>query len=144
MKTNKHQTLLLVKGKESVRAKDIVEQFYYSPGTARSYLSYLARQGMLERTGMGYILTEKGENRLQFFDVQGCGNLDCPLCQSKKAGYVSCPRCEYQLPKAKAKILPEWDFLLGVRHAGVYCPLCQKLLFTEEQAKQLNISTEEE
>jgi hypothetical protein len=144
MKTNKHQTLLLAKELEGIRANDIVDNFDYSPGTARSYISHLARQGLLEKSGIKHILTEKGDNRLQFFEVQSCGNLECPFCQSKKAGYFTCPRCEYQLPKAKAKISPEWDFLLGVRHAGVYCPLCQKMLFTEEQAKRLSISMEEE
>jgi hypothetical protein len=142
MKTNKHQTLLLVEKKGGVRPHDIVKQFDYSGGTARSYLSYLARQGLLERTTTGYILTEKGKDRLQFFEVTGCGNPDCPLCESKKAGFFTCSRCEYQLPKAKARILPEWDFLLGVRHAGVYCPVCQKLIFTEAQAELIGIQRE--
>ena len=30
MKTNKHQTLLLVKAKQAVRAKDLVQAFGYS------------------------------------------------------------------------------------------------------------------
>ncbi len=53
MKTNKHMTLSLVRDKESVRARDIVDQFDYAPYTARSYLSYLAKHGMIERTGTG-------------------------------------------------------------------------------------------
>jgi hypothetical protein len=142
MKTNKHQTLLLAKDKEGIRAKDIVDEFYYSSGTACSYISHLARQGLLEKSGMKYILTERGDLRLRFFDTVGCGLPDCPLCQNKKAGYFTCPRCEHQLTREKARILPEWDFFIGVRRAGVYCPLCQKLLFTEEQAKRLNISKE--
>ncbi|MEJ2323438.1 MAG: DeoR family transcriptional regulator [Nitrospirota bacterium] len=142
MKTNKHLTLLLMNKNEGVRSQDIVKQFDYSPGTARSYLSYLGRQGLLERTPRGYILTIKGKDRLQFFEVTGCGNPDCPLCESKKAKYFTCPMCEYQLSKSKARISPEWDFLLGVRHAGVYCPLCQKLLFTEAHAQLIGIPKE--
>jgi hypothetical protein len=142
MKTNKHQTLLLVKNKEGVRSHDIVRNFDYSRGTARSYLSYLGRQGLLERTPKGYVLTIKGQDRLQFFEVTGCGNPDCPLCEIKRAKYFTCPRCGYQLSKAKAYISPEWDFLFGVRHAGVYCSFCQKLLFTEAQAELIGIPRE--
>lgn len=49
MKTNKHQTLLLLNKQRGVRPRDVVQHFGYSPGTARSYLSYLRRQGLLER-----------------------------------------------------------------------------------------------
>jgi hypothetical protein len=139
MKTNKHQTLLFVKSKKGVRGKDISQKFDYSQGTSRSYLSHLARQGLLERIMMGYVLTEKGDERLQYFEVTGCGNPDCPLCQSKKAGYFTCPRCKYKLPKGKAHISPEWDFILGVRHKGVYCPFCQKLIFSEKKARLIGI-----
>ncbi len=142
MKTNKHQTLLLVKKESNVRAKDIVDNFGYSPGTARSYLSYLAKQSLLERTTRGYVLTDKGQDRLQFFEVTGCASFDCPICINKKAGHFTCPRCEYHLPKKKAQIKPEWNFLLGVRHAGVYCPLCKKLIFTEKQAQLIGIMKE--
>ncbi len=142
MKTNKHQTLLLASENGSISAKDIVDRFNYSSGTARSYISHLARQGLLEKSGTKYILTEKGSLRLRFFETVGCGLTECPLCQSKKAGHFTCPRCDYQLPKKEARILPEWDFFLGVRYAGVYCPLCQKLIFTEEQAQKLKIPKE--
>ena len=60
MKTNKHQTLILVHTKGRVQAKDLVQQFGYSPGTARSYLSYLKRQDLLARTGQGHVFTERG------------------------------------------------------------------------------------
>ncbi|MEJ2697524.1 MAG: DeoR family transcriptional regulator [Candidatus Sulfobium sp.] len=134
MKTNKHQTLRFIKGKEKVRAKDINEQFNYSQGTARSYLSYLAKQGLLERTAIGYILSDKGINRLHYFETIGCDNPDCPLCESKKAKHFTCPRCGYQLPKKEARISPEFDFIIGVKHAGVYCPGCLKLIYREQQA----------
>ena len=83
MKTNKHQTLLLVKTKQAVRAKDLVQAFGYSAPTARSYLSHLKRQELLQRTSAGHALTEKGQTRLQFFDVSGCADAACPLCQRK-------------------------------------------------------------
>lgn len=142
MKTNKHQTLLFVKEKDVVRANDIVQQFDYSSGTARSYLSYLSRNGLLERTSLGYVLSEKGKERLQYFDATACGSFDCPLCVRKKAGYYTCPRCDYELPKAEARILPEWDSILWRRRTGVYCPLCQKLIFAEKQAQLLGIQKE--
>ena len=138
MKTNKHQTLLLVRTKGGVQAKDLVRQFGYSPGTARSYLSYLKRQDLLARTGQGHVLTGRGWTRLQYFNVAGCGHPACPLCD-KKAGYFTCSRCGYQLPIKEARILPERDFLLVCRHAGVYCPRCLRLLFTEPQAQLLKI-----
>jgi DeoR-like helix-turn-helix domain len=138
MKTNKHQTLLLVRTNGHVEAKDLVRQFGYSPGTARSYLSYLKRQDLLARTGQGHVFTERGWDRLQYFNVAGCGHPACPLCD-KKAGYFTCSRCGYQLPTKEAQILPERDFLQVYRHAGVYCPRCLKLLFTEPQAQLLKI-----
>jgi hypothetical protein len=142
MKTNKHQTLLLVGRQKAVQSRDVVEHFGYSPGTARSYLSYLGRQGLLERIGAGHVLTQKGQNRLHYFNVAGCADPACPLCQGK-AGYLTCPGCGHQMPKQEAKILKEWDFLLGVRHPGVYCPQCLKLIFSEAQARLLGIREEE-
>jgi hypothetical protein len=141
MKTNKHQTLLLVKNKHAVQARDLVQQFNYSPATARSYLSYLRRQDLLQRMGAGYVLTEKGQNRLHFFEITGCQDPACPLCQAK-TGYLICPGCGYQMPKAKARVLPELDLVLVVRHPGVYCPRCQKLLLSEEQAQLLGVPKE--
>ena len=117
MKTNKHQTLLLVKAKQAVRAKDLVYSFGYSAPTARSYLSHLKRQELLERISAGHTLTEKGRTRLQYFDVSGCADAACLLCQGK-TGYITCPRCGYQLPNTRARILAEQAFLVVVRHAG--------------------------
>ena len=141
MKTNKHQTLLLVNEQRGVHPRDVVQNFGYSPGTARSYLSYLRRQGLLERVGAGYVLTERGQDRLQYFDVAGCAGPACPLCQGK-TGYLTCPRCRYQMPKQDAEIRTERDFFLAVRHAGVYCPRCWKLIFSEAQARLLGIRAE--
>ncbi len=141
MKTNKHQTILLVSKQRGVRPRDVVQHFAYSPGTARSYLSYLKRQGLLERMGASYVLTERGQDRLQYFEVAGCADPACPLRQEKK-GYLTCPGCGYQMPKQKAKICKEKDFFLAVRHAGVYCPRCWKLIFSEAQARLLGIREE--
>ena len=141
MKTNKHQTLLLLNKQRGVRPRDVVQHFGYSPGTARSYLSYLRRQGLLERMGASYVLTERGLGRLQYFEVAGCADPACPLCQGK-AGYLTCPSCGYQMPKQKAKIREEKDFFFAVRHAGVYCPRCLKLIFSEAQAQLLGIRAE--
>ncbi len=141
MKTNKHQTLLLVRKKGGVHSRDVVQHFGYSPGTARSYLSYLGRQSLVGRMGAGYVLTERGQDRLQYFEVAGCADPACPLCQGK-AGYLTCPNCGYEMPKQKAKILKERNFFVVVRHAGVYCPWCLKLIFSEAQARLLGIREE--
>jgi hypothetical protein len=141
VKTNKHQTLLLVKKKSGVQAKDLVEQFGYSPGTARSYLSYLGRQDLLQQLGAGHVLTEKGLERLQFFEVTGCADPACPVCQGK-TGYLTCPRCGYRTLKKDARIWLEQDFLVVVRHAGVYCPLCLKFILSEPQAQLIGIPKE--
>ncbi len=141
MKTNKHQTILLVSKQRGVRPRDVVQHFGYSPGTARSYLSYLGRQGLVERIGASYVLTERGQDRLQYFEVAGCADPACPLCQGK-AGYLTCPSCGYQMPKQKAKIRKEKDFFFVIRHAGVYCPWCLKLIFSEAQARLLGIREE--
>jgi DeoR/GlpR family transcriptional regulator of sugar metabolism len=142
MKTNKHQTLLLVRNQRAVHSRDLVRHFGYSPGTARSYLSYLGRQGLLERMGANYGLTEKGQDRLHFFDVSGCADAACPLCQGKK-GYLTCPSCGYQMAKRTARILKEKNFFVVVRHPGVYCDRCWKLIFNEAQARLLGIRAEE-
>ncbi len=142
MKTNKHQTLLLTKNKEAIRARDIVTHFDYSSGTARSYLSYLARHGLLERTVKGYVLSEKGIERLEYFQVSGCGSFDCPLCEEKKANHFICPDCGHEMHKKEARILPEKDYLFAVRHAGVYCPDCEALVFDEPRALLLGIRKE--
>jgi len=142
MKTNKHQTLVLVKKQNGVHSRDIVKHFGYSPGTARSYLSHLGRQGLLEHMGSSYSLTEKGRDRLQYFEVTGCPDVGCPLCKGKE-GCLSCPSCGYQVPTRGARILREKDFVFAVRHAGVYCPRCLGLMFSEAQARLLGIREEE-
>lgn len=142
MKTNKHQTLLLTRNHEAIRARDIVTHFDYSSGTARSYLSYLARHGLLERTVTGYVLTEKGKERLEYFEASSCGSFDCPLCLEKKVNRYICPSCEYELPKKEARVLPEKDYLFVTRHTGVYCPECEELIFDEKRALLLGISKE--
>ena len=142
MKTNKHQTLLLVDKQRGVRSRDVVQHFGYSPGTARSYLSYLGRQGLVERIGTSYVLTERGQGRLQYFEVAGCADSACPLCQGK-TGHLTCPRCGYQMAKQEARILKERDFSsLVVRHAGVYCPRCLKPILSEAQARLMGIRAE--
>jgi hypothetical protein len=138
MKTNKHQTLLLVRAKQAVRAKDLVHAFGYSAPTARSYLSHLKRQELLERISAGHVLTEKGKTRLQFFDLSGCADAACPSCQ-RKSGFITCPRCAYQMPNTKARILPTLNFLVMVRHSGVYCPRCWKSLLNEARGHLMGI-----
>jgi hypothetical protein len=142
MKTNKHQTLLLVREQRAVHSRDLLLHFRYAPGTARSYLSYLRRQGLLEKVGASYVLTEKGQDRLHFFDVSGCGNISCPLCQGKQ-GHLTCPNCGNQMAKRTARILKKKDFWFVVRHPGVYCDYCLKLVFSEAQARLLGIRSEE-
>lgn len=142
MKTNKHQTLLLIRKRDAVHSRDLVEQFDYSPGTARSYLSYLGRQGLLERMGAGYRLTDKGTERLNHFDVFGCADIECPLCQGK-IGFLTCPHCGNQMRMDKARILKKRDFLFVIRHAGVYCNHCLKLIFSEPKALLLGMRSEE-
>jgi hypothetical protein len=96
---------------------------------------------LLERTGAGYGLTEKGEGRLHFFEVSGCNDPACPLCEGKD-GYLSCPRCGHQITKRSARILKKKDLLLVVRHAGVYCKLCLGLILNEAQARLMGIQEE--
>ena len=142
MKTNKHQTLLLAEKLRGVHSRDIVKHFGYSPGTARSYLSYLSRQNLLERLGAYYGLTKRGQDRLRYFEVAGCPDVGCPLCTGK-TGYLTCPSCGYQMPNHEARILKDKDYFLAVRHKGVYCPRCLSLLFNEAQARLLGIPEEE-
>jgi hypothetical protein len=141
MKTNKHQTLLLVKQKGGVQARDVVHAFKYTPGTARSYLAHLGRQDLLQRTEAGHTLTTKGENRLQFFEVAGCADPVCPRCQGK-AGFYTCPLCGEQLSKKYARLKPTWDTVFFKREAGVYCQICQGRMFTEAQARLAGIQME--
>lgn len=143
MKTNKHLTLQLVRKHGAVQSKDLVLHFAYSPGTARSYLSHLGRQGLLERVGRGYHLSEKGQARLRYFEIFGCAGTGCPLCKGK-TGYLTCPRCGHRIPKKDAKILREKDCVLILRHPGVYCDRCFALIVDEAQARQLGIAREEE
>jgi hypothetical protein len=89
----------------------------------------------------GHNLAEKGLARLHFFDVSGCTDPACPLCQHK-TGQITCRRCDYHLSKEEICVLPERDFLVVVRHAGVYCPWCWKPLLSEAQAQLMGIPRE--
>lgn len=139
MKTNKHKTLQVIQKQGTVHSKDLVRLFGYSPGTARSYLSHLGRQGLLERTSGVHRLTAKGMNRLRYFDVFGCAGIACPLCKGR-AGFLSCPGCRHRISKKDAKISKERDFLVALRHAGVYCDRCGTLIVDEPQAQLLGIA----
>jgi len=138
MKTNKHQTLRLTQAKGRIHSQDLVQAFDYSPATARSYLSLLRRQEFLQRVGPAYQLTECGATRLRYFEASGCPHPPCPLCQGKTGGY-SCPRCALRLAASEARILPEKDLWLVMRHPGVYCTRCWGLIFTEAQALRYGI-----
>ena len=142
MKTNKHQTLLLVKTKGAAQARDVVQAFKYSAGTARSYLAHLGRQHLLQRTEAGHTLTTKGENRLQFFEVAGCADPDCPRCQGK-AGSFTCPTCGWKVQKVDAQLKASWETVFFKREAGVFCHVCQAQMFTEDQARLAGIREEE-
>jgi hypothetical protein len=142
VKTNKHKTLQLIQKQGAVHSRDLVRHFGYSPGTARSYLSHLGRQGLLERVERGYELTAKGKARLRYFDMFGCAGVACPLCKGK-TGYLTCPSCGHRISKKDAKISKEKDFVLVRRHAGVYCNRCSTLIVDEAQAQLLGIAKEE-
>ena len=142
MKTNKHQTLLLAKRLQSLRAHDLEHHFAYTAGTARSYLSHLARQGLLGRMEPGHGLTQKGRDRLDYFDLFGCQDAACPLCQGK-AGYLTCPHCDHRQLRREVKIRKKKDLFFAVRHPGVYCGHCLKLIFNESQARLLGIREED-
>ena len=111
-------------------------------GTARSYLAHLGRQDLLQRTMAGHVLTTKGENRLQFFEVAGCANPDCPRCQGK-AGSFTCPTCGWKLQKDHARLKASWETVFFKREAGVFCRVCQAQMFTEDQARLAGIREEE-
>lgn len=142
MKTNKHKTLQLIQKQGIAHSRDLVRHFGYSPGTARSYLSHLGRQGLLEQAAGGHELTAKGKARVRYFDIFGCRGIVCPLCKGK-TGYVTCPSCGHRISKKDAKISKEKDFFLILRHAGVYCDQCSTLIVDEIQAQLLGIAREE-
>jgi len=142
MKTNKHKTLLLAKNQRALDSHDLVRNFGYSPGTARSYLSHLGRQGLLKRVNRNYVLTDKGHRRVRYFAIFGCPRPTCPLCK-RKMGYLTCPDCEHRIPREQAQILKQKDHFLIVRQAGVYCERCSEMILDEVQAKHLGIRSEE-
>ena len=142
MKTNKHRTLLLAKSQGTITSRDLMRKYEYSPGTARSYLSHLGRQGLLERAYGKYTLTEKGHSRIRYFAVFGCRRPGCLLCMGK-LGHLTCPNCEYRIPREQAKIRKQKDYLLVVRPAGVYCEYCSTMILDKVHAKHLGIPSEE-
>jgi len=142
MKTNKHKTLLLARETRPLHARHLGLHFNYAPGTARSYLSHLGRQGLLERIRGGYGLTKKGHDRIMYFDIFGCGRPGCPFCKGK-SGYLTCPDCGNRMSKQGARISNKKDFLLLVRHPGVYCDACSAQVLDETRARQLGIQCEE-
>jgi hypothetical protein len=141
VKTNKHQALLLAKRQAAVTSHDLLTHFCYSLGTGRSYLSHLMRQGLLERTGAGHSITQKGLDRLQYFELFGCSDPRCPRCEGK-SGSLTCPACSHQMAKRDVRILKRRDLFLAVRHAGVYCERCERPILSTSQAPLLGIPEE--
>src|SRR5262245_11910590 len=129
MKTNKHQTLLLIKKKGAISASDLVEQFQYSAATARSYLAYLTRQDLLLPNGPTRALSTKGEERLDFYEKAGCPDLRCPLCR-RDSGGVKCRTCGSIYKLSELRIRPLWETTFFKRAPGVYCRICQAQILT--------------
>jgi hypothetical protein len=96
----------------------------------------------LERIGAGHSLTARGQERLHHFNVFGCADPGCPLCQGKSR-YITCPGCKCRKSIREVKISREKDIFFAVRHAGVYCDHCSKLIFNEIRARLLGIPMEE-
>jgi hypothetical protein len=132
---------MLFQRRGTSHSRNLVSEFQYSPGTARSYLSHLARQGLLEKVFGGYQLTSKGRARTRYFDTFGCGGIGCPLCKGR-VGYLTCPNCGHRISKEEAKISKEKDFVVVVRHPGVYCGICSTLIVDEARARLLGIAKE--
>jgi predicted methyltransferase len=142
MKTNKHKTLLLARNTQPLHSRHLVVQFEYAPGTARSYLSHLSRQGLLERTSGGYALTIKGSDRIRCFAIFGCGRPACPHCKGK-SGCLTCPACGNRMSRQTARISKERDYLLLHRRSGVYCDRCSTLVLEEDLARRRGVRPEE-
>lgn len=142
MKTNKHKTLLLARKTQPFHARHLTLHYGYSPDTARSYLSRLGRQGLLERGRGGYGLTLKGHERIRYFDIFGYARPGCPLCKGK-SGYLTCPSCGQRMSKQSARIQDEKDYIFVLRHAGVYCDSCSTLILDETEALRLGFKKEE-
>jgi hypothetical protein len=142
MKTNKHKTLLLARKTQPLHARHLFIHFDYALGTARSYLSHLGRQGLLERMRGGYGLTRKGHDRIRYFEIFGCRRPGCPFCKGK-SGQLTCPGCEHRISKQEARISKERNFLLVLRHEGVYCEKCSRLILDGAQARHIGIAREE-
>jgi hypothetical protein len=139
MKLTKHRTLVLVQHTGAVRARHLVEAFDYSADGARSYLSHLAGQDLVQRTSAGYVLTPKGADRLAYFGVVGCGQDGCRLCKGKE-GVLTCPACGVRLQVKAARVVTR-GFPFGDEGPGVFCPslFCGRQLLTEAEARQLGI-----
>jgi len=142
MKTNKHRTLLLAKKIERLHARHLALHFGYSRDTARSYLSHLGRQGLLERARGGYLLTRKGHDRLHYFGIFGCARPGCPFCKGK-SGHLTCPGCGQRISRQSARIEEEKDYLILLRRAGIYCTACSTLILDETEALRLGFKKEE-
>lgn len=141
MKTNKHKTLRFARKLQIIHSRDLIRRFDYSPGTARSYLSHLGRQGLLGRVNGHYELTKKGHERVRYFDLFGCTHRACPLCQGKM-GFLTCPNCGCRVLKQKATVRKKRDLFFVLRRAGVYCDKCSAMILDEAQAHQFGIAME--
>ena len=65
------RTLEFIRPKEVVGTSDLVEEFGYSPGTARNKLYRLANKGLLEKVSVeseSFCLTVEAHRRLEYYD----------------------------------------------------------------------------
>ncbi len=71
IRATKIQTLKFIRRKEVVGTSDLVEEFGYSPGTARNKLYRLANKGLLEKVTVdseSYCLTAEAHRRLEYHE----------------------------------------------------------------------------
>ena len=137
MPGNKHQALSQAIRQGELSTDDIVKNFGWDNATARSYLSKLGRQGLLDWGPYGWKPTEKGKNRLTFFDRLRCPREDCPLCKGREAGY-KCRHCGHVLSEEDAGFTPRKkggipSLFRFSREGGVFCPRCRGRILTQSE-----------
>jgi predicted ArsR family transcriptional regulator len=85
----KHDVLYLLHTRKILTAEAVASTLRVTGSAARAALHRLLHQWLVQHFADKWVLTDRGRERLTYFDADGCGADACARCQDRKgAGHV--------------------------------------------------------
>jgi hypothetical protein len=81
----KHEVLRVLQARKIVTTAHLETELRVTGSAARAALHRLLRQQLVRHFGDKWVLTDRGAERLAYFEQDGCSSEECPWCQDGTA-----------------------------------------------------------